>query len=52
MFVFDPDGHRDGCQTAELERFERSEFLRLGLWVSRPSGDGGRTCIFVNRGPK
>jgi len=31
MFVFDPDGHRDGCQTAELERFERSEFVRLGL---------------------
>lgn len=31
MFAFDPDGNRDSRQTAELERFERAEFLRLGL---------------------
>jgi 3-hydroxyacyl-[acyl-carrier-protein] dehydratase len=31
MFAFDPDGLQDDRPRAELESFERSEFLRLGL---------------------
>jgi 3-hydroxyacyl-[acyl-carrier-protein] dehydratase len=31
MFAFDPDGLQDDRPRAELENFERSEFLRLGL---------------------
>jgi 3-hydroxyacyl-[acyl-carrier-protein] dehydratase len=31
MFAFDPEGRADSRSRSDLERFERSEFLRLGL---------------------
>jgi len=31
MFAFEPDGRIDGLGLAAIEKFERAEFLRLGL---------------------
>jgi hypothetical protein len=31
MFAFEPDGGLDGPERAAIEKFERAEFLRLGL---------------------